>query len=169
MSVDAAELKRRLLRFSRLVHPDFFAARDAKVREAAERASADLNAAHALLADEASRADWLVRAAGGPDERAERALPKAFLMEVLEWNETLEAARATPSQPAALEALEPLDVELGARRRRVLDGLHKLLTPLPASGDERWLHARRELNAERYLDRTLREIAALRVTQSPPR
>lgn len=167
MAVDGADLKRRLLRFSRLVHPDYFAARDSNLREAAERASAELNAAHALLADEAARADWLVRAAGGPDERVERALPQAFLMEVLEWNETLEAARATPLQPAAHAALAPLDAQLSARRRRVLDGLHELLTPLPAAGDPRWLLARRELNAERYLDRTLREIAALRVAQSP--
>ncbi|NUP96717.1 MAG: hypothetical protein HUU28_11200, partial [Planctomycetaceae bacterium] len=38
--LDARELRRRLLRASRLVHPDFHGGSDASAREAAERASA---------------------------------------------------------------------------------------------------------------------------------
>src|SRR5215471_19094457 len=77
--VDSQELRKRLLRFSRLVHPDFFAAAGADEKRRAEKASALLNTAHAVLADEVSRADHLVRMLGGPDENAQREMPKEFL------------------------------------------------------------------------------------------
>src|SRR5688572_28229820 len=55
--IDPADLRKRLLRFSRLVHPDYFAAAPRAERERAERAAAALNDAHEILADEARRAD----------------------------------------------------------------------------------------------------------------
>ena len=165
-NVDPAELKRRLLRFSRLVHPDFFATSSAEERAAAERASAALNAAHEILASDFGRADFLVRNLGGPDEQKERAMPQAFLMEVLEWNETLEAARAAAPGSKERAAAAALREELVARRSELFRVLAKRLDPLPARGSAELGLARKELNAARYLDKTLAEIDALRVAQS---
>jgi molecular chaperone HscB len=165
-AVDPAELKRRLLRFSRLVHPDFFATAGPDALAAAERASAALNAAHEIVADEFSRADWLVKSLGGPDEQAERAMPQAFLMEVLDWNEALEAARAAAPGSAERAAVARLATDLEARRRELFANLARRLTPLPARGAPELTAARKELNAVRYLEKTLSEIDALRVAQS---
>jgi len=160
--VPAASMQRRLVQASRLVHPDFHAQSDAGQRELAELNSARLNAAHALLVDDVARADWLVRHLGGPDENGERAMPRAFLLEVLEWNETLESARADPDTPATRRALETLATELDARRDVALASVAKQLTPLPEHGSPALRGVRQELNALRYLERALGEIAALR-------
>ncbi len=82
-AVDAQDLRRRLLRISRLTHPDFFATAGDEEKRRAERATAILNAAHAVLSDASSRAEWLVKSLGGPDENEERAMPQEFLLEVL--------------------------------------------------------------------------------------
>src|SRR5262245_60687838 len=165
--VDPQDLRKRLLRFSRLVHPDFFATAGADEKRRAEKASALLNAAHAILSDDVARADHLVRMLGGPDENVQREMPKEFLMEVLEWNETLEEARAGSSVPA--ERLESLREELEARRAEALGAVATLLTPLPPRGSATLVEARKKLNAVRYVDRTLAEIEALRLARAERR
>ncbi len=164
--VDERDLRRRSTRFSRLVHPDFFAAAEPEVRERAERDSARLNAAFETLSDAVRRADWLVAHLGGPTEEVERSMPKPFLLEVLEWNEVLEEARAASKPDPRVDALAD---DLGLRREQSLDAITELLEPLPARGSQALTSARRELNAVRYLDRALRTIEALRLAQAERR
>jgi molecular chaperone HscB len=161
--LDAATLKKRLLALQRRMHPDFFGGADPAERELAERNTAELNAAHRDLADDARRADLLVRTLGGPDEQAERQMPQEFLMEVLEWNETLEEAReAAPGSPARA-AIDDLESELRRQRAAALERVAGLLVPAPAPGAAALTEARRELNAVRYVDRTLSTLAELRL------
>ena len=164
--IDRALLEKRLLRFTRLVHPDFFATADAEQRALAELASANLNAAHDTLADDWSRADWIVKHFGGPDEQSERSMPQAFLMEVLDWNETLDAARAAQTGSAERAAVERLTTELNQRRTELFQSIARLLTTLPAPKSPVLAEIRKQLNAARYVDKTLEEIATLRVQQS---
>jgi molecular chaperone HscB len=165
--IDLEELRRRYLRISRLTHPDFFATAGEAEKARAERASAALNTAFAVLADEAARADHLVGALGGPDENAERAMPKEFLMEVLEWNETLDAARrGEPVPPGSLDGLRR---DLQARRGESLAAVAKLLDPLPERGADALRQARRALNVVRYVDRALAELEALRLDRAEAR
>ncbi len=161
--IDARELRRKLLRYSRLVHPDFFGNAEAATRERAEQNSALLNKAFETLSDDLRRADWLVVHRGGPREEEERSMPQAFLMEVMEWNETLEEAR---EQRVGSERVAELARELDRRRAAALEALRTHLVPLPAQGDARLRAARAQINALRYLDRALREIEALRLARA---
>ncbi|MBL8861363.1 MAG: hypothetical protein JNK02_05060 [Planctomycetes bacterium] len=164
--VDERTLRGQLTRFARLVHPDFFAAAEPVLRERAGRNSARLNHAFEVLADSARRADWLVTALGGPAEDTERAMPQAFLAEVLEWNEVLEEARAEPEPDPRVARLA---VELAARRASSLERIARALEPLPEHGSPALATVRRELNAVRYLDRALGEIESLRLARSERR
>jgi len=164
--LDERELRRRSTRFSRWVHPDYFTAAEPHVRELVEQNSARLNSALETLSRPTQRADWLVVHLGGPTEDAERAMPQPFLLEVLEWNEVLEEARASSELDARVE---PLFTELTARRASNLERLDELLEPLPAKDSANLVLARRELNALRYLDRALREIESLRLARAERR
>jgi len=166
-TVDVKDLRRRLLRASRQIHPDFFGASSPELRALAEKNSARLNRAFEVLSDDAARADWIVKSQGGPDEVAERAMPQAFLMEVLEWNETLEEARAARS--TVDPRLAGLQATLEQKRGDSMDAVRALLDPLPARGSPNLKRARQELNAVRYVDRALREIEALRLARSATR
>lgn len=166
-AVDAGLLKRRMLRASRDVHPDFFATAPSDVRELAGRNSALLNAAFQTLSDDVERANWLVAYLGGPDEQHERTMPAEFLAEVLEWNERLEEARAITS--GFDPRLAGLKSELSERRGRALASIAQLLTPLPERGAPSLTIVRRHLNAVRYVDRALSEIEALRLARAATR
>jgi molecular chaperone HscB len=168
-AIDATELRRRLLKFSRIVHPDYFGNAAPEERERAETSSALLNSAHEVLADAVRRADWLVAARGGPSEADERQMPQEFLLEVLEWNESLEEAREATASSPARAGLQQLQDELEHRRSATLTELAEMLDPLPANGDAVLSRARRRLNAIRYLDRALEQIRALRLEDPSPR
>lgn len=152
MEVDAADLRKRLRRFTKLVHPDYFATSSPEQRELAEGHNARLNEAYRIVKDDARRADWIVRHLGGPTEKDLGAMPQEFLMEVMEWNELLEDAE--PGDPE----LEQLGERLRAERADLLASIESALTPLPPERDPRLEDVRKGLNALRYLDRALGHI-----------
>jgi molecular chaperone HscB len=173
-ALDEKQLQKKLFSATRRMHPDFFGGAAPEERALAERNTAELNSAHRLLSNDYRRADWLLRSLGGPDEKAEREMPRAFLMEVLEWNEALEAARE--SQPGSPEraALASLGTELRGRRSEVIgragDAIDTALSDDAAERDAAALtEVRRLLNAVRYLDRALDEMESLRLAQASTR
>jgi len=165
-ALDAGALRKRLLALQRRMHPDFFGGADAAERALAERNTAELNAAERVLADDVRRADLLVKSLGGPDEQAERQMPQAFLAEVLEWNEALEEARAAPPGSPERAALDDLEERLVAERSAALERIAARLAPLPEARSRALADVRKELNAVRYLERTLSTLSELRLEQA---
>jgi molecular chaperone HscB len=163
-ALDVGAARRRLLALSRAAHPDFHANAGDETRRRAEDNTAALNAAFRILSDDVRRADWLVRALGGPGEDEERAMPAAFLHEVLEWNEAIEAARDAEHDSAARAELATLATRLEGERAGSMQRIGSALDPLPATGSPALRKVRQELNAVRYLDRALREIRELSLT-----
>ncbi len=157
--IDVKELRRRLLRLQRLVHPDH-----AGATEQAQEAAATLNHAYEVLADPSLRANLLLRLLGGPDEAAERQMPQEFLMEVLEWNETLDEIEQQ-EPPSREEPLIALQDTLLKRREGLLTEVGSSLTPLPEPKAETLAPLRRRLNAARYLARTLWRVRELRLAE----
>jgi len=168
-TIDQQDLSQRLRRFGRLMHPDYYAAAGDAARELAEDNTAALNEAHELLSDDFRRADWLVRALGGPGESDERQMPQAFLMEVLEWNETLDDARNAAGGGPERTELEGLGQTLDTERAATMERIGAGLTPLPDDGSTALTALRRELNAIRYLDRARRELESLRLDDATAR
>lgn len=159
--VDPSDLRRRQSRLSRRMHPDFFATAGEEAKRQAEANTAHLNSAFEVVSDETRRFDWLIEDGGGPSTSEERQMPQEFLMEVLEWNETLEGARG--GHAGELEKMPALESELRERLGAEQAELRQTLTPLPPNGDERYRSARRRLNAIRYLERALAEVAERRL------
>ena len=93
-------------------------------------------------------------------------MPPAFLQEVLEWNEATEEARASAADSPARSALAPLAARLERERSQSMRRIALLLAPLPARAAPVLRSVRQELNAVRYLDRALRELAELRLATS---
>ena len=167
-ALEASELERLHLKYTRWVHPDYFAA-SPELRALAEKNTGVLNGALSSLGDPIKRADHLVRALEGPSDAELKDMPQAFLMEVLDWNESLQEAHASEAGSPERDRAFKLLPELEARRTAGLDAINDLLTPLPDKGAEALASARRELNAIRYLDRALRELEALRLAEAEAR
>ncbi|MBJ01530.1 MAG: hypothetical protein CMK00_01525 [Planctomycetes bacterium] len=151
------ELERNHRRFSRLVHPDYYATAAPEELGLAERNSALLNSAFATLSNDLARAEWLLDHLGGPSGEDERQMPREFLMEVMEWNEVLEAGSTGAGSMTELAAVQD---ELRARRADVVADLGRHLDPLPPAGSPSLLEVRRLLNAARYIERSLETAAS---------
>jgi len=168
VTLDVEALKAKHLEISRWIHPDYFAA-SPELRALAETNTGHLNTALKALEQPMRRADHLVKNLDGPSESEVKDMPQVFLMEVLEWNEALEEARASDPGSAQREAAFGLKPDLEAQRSERIAAITKLLDPLPDSGSEDLTTARRELNAVRYLDRALGELESLRLADAEAR
>jgi len=164
--LNAMALRKRLLALSRRLHPDFHANADPATQGLALRNSAELNSAFEVLSDDVRRADWLVKSLAGPSEEEERSMPSAFLAEVLEWNEAIEAARRDPEDGTLRAALDELERKLDDERRRTMAEVARMLSPLPPARSETLRSIRKHLNAVRYIDRARHEISELALRRS---
>ena len=162
--LDPGALRKRHLRLSRELHPDFHGASAPEVRARAEANSAALNEALAILSDDERRANWLVGSLGGPAGEEERQMPQEFLMDVLDWNTAIEEARHAEPESEERRALAGLKDDLVEAREERHGVLTELLDPLPPSGSPDLVRVRRQLNALRYLARSLHEIAELELS-----
>lgn len=92
-AVDAGELERAYLAHSRAVHPDYHLAGASADLSASLELSAAVNEAYNTLRDPFARAEHLLSLEGGPTAAEHKQMPPAFLAEMLELREELEAAR----------------------------------------------------------------------------
>jgi molecular chaperone HscB len=151
-SIDADELERQYLALSREAHPDFHSGSGAEAQADAETASAAINEAYATLKDPFRRAEALMELLGGPNVNAQKEMPPAFLMEMLELRERIEQADTV--EKAAIES------ELKEREGAIFDGIAELFAKCePGSFEETLLISiRGELNVAKYLRGLLRDL-----------
>lgn len=123
-AIDAAQLDAAYRELQARVHPDKFAsASDAEKRVAMQWATR-ANEAYQTLKNPLKRASYLCELHGiDLGIESNTAMPPAFLMQQMEWREALEDARHAKD----VAALESLDAELRAARKRQLDDIGALL------------------------------------------
>ncbi len=151
------ELRKRLLRITRLTHPDLHPAdMDAEEARLAELHTARLNRAYAVLIDDVQRTEWLITFLGGPP--ASNAVPQDLLLEVMDWNEVLDDVEQGDAGAAELEELVS---DLQKRRLGVMHDLRGVLEPLPRVASPALETAREHLDTLRYLERILERTKVL--------
>ena len=120
-ALDRSQLDGRWKALQREVHPDRFAAEGAVAQRVAMQWSVRINEAYQRLKDPLKRAAYLCELRGQPvNAESNTAMPAAFLMQQMEWRETLD-------DTDALAALEDLADEVAAERKRVQQSLGQLL------------------------------------------
>lgn len=147
--LDENELQSRMLRLTRLTHPDFAGADEAS-QERAMELSAKVNDAHRVLSDSEARANYLLSLLGGPGKDQDKSLPDGFLEQMMRVREELADAQLE-ADAATLAAMEQ---QARAERERHLARLKALFAQDPAPLSE----IRMELNAMRYIERMLEQI-----------
>lgn len=163
-AVDLAAVEAAYKDLSRQVHPDRYATADPRARRASLARTVQLNLAWRTIKDPIRRAEYLLTRAGidlggkqpapGSEERRtqEVGAPPAFLLEILELNDELAAARrAGDSVKVAFMAEE--------MRGRAAEALKKIAEGLDGGVRARLEEAARELIALRYYQRFLDEAS----------
>jgi molecular chaperone HscB len=103
---DRAALDARWRALQAEVHPDKFAADGAAAQRVAVQWAVRVNEAYQRLKDPLKRAAYLCELAGQPiNAENNTAMPGAFLMQQMEWRESLDEARTAPQVEALAEAV----------------------------------------------------------------
>ena len=111
---DLSALDARWKALQREAHPDKFAAQGAAAQRIAMQWSVRINEAYQRLKDPVKRAAYLCELGGALVlANTNTAMPPQFLMQQMEWRETLEDA-------ASEVALDAVDNEVQASRKQVL-------------------------------------------------
>jgi molecular chaperone HscB len=129
------------------VHPDRFAAEGAAAQRIAMQWAVRVNEAHQRLKDPLKRAAYLCELAGVPVQAENNtAMPADFLMQQMEWRETLEDARSA----AAVQALE---TQVRAQRKLRIDKVARLIDT-----EAQHAQAAQEVRALMFIDKLGEEI-----------
>ncbi|HUR90817.1 MAG TPA: Fe-S protein assembly co-chaperone HscB [Ramlibacter sp.] len=103
---DLARIDERWKELQREVHPDRFAAQGAASQRIAMQWSVRINEAYKRLKDPLKRASYLCELRGAAVEAENNtAMPAEFLVEQMEWRESLEEARTLADVDRLEEAL----------------------------------------------------------------
>jgi molecular chaperone HscB len=118
---DRADIDQRWKALQSEVHPDRFAAEGAASQRLAMQWAVRVNEAHRRLRDPLARAAYLCELRGAPIQaESNTAMPAGFLIEQMQWRETLDEADAVPE-------VEALDDQVLARERALLEEIRGLL------------------------------------------
>jgi molecular chaperone HscB len=148
-TLDRAQLDAAWKGLQAQVHPDRFAAEGAASQRIAMQWAVRVNEAHQRLKDPLKRAAYLCELAGVPVQAENNtAMPGAFLMQQMEWRETLEDA-------GDAQAVEALSTQVQAQRKARLACVTQLLDV-----DANPTQAAQEVRALMFIDRLLEEIDA---------
>ncbi|MGJ7492383.1 Fe-S protein assembly co-chaperone HscB [Variovorax sp. ZT4R33] len=146
---DRAALDARWKELQREAHPDRFAAQGAAAQRVSMQWSVRINEAYQRLKDPVRRASYLCELNGAPIEAQNNtAMPGDFLMQQMEWRESLDDATAS----AAVDALQ---AEVEAARGLTLSSLEGLIDE---KGD--FPAAARQVRALMFIERFAQDVEA---------
>jgi len=133
----------------RQAHPDKFAAQGAAAQRLAMQWSVRINEAYQRLKDPLARASYLCELHGAPI-RAENntAMPPAFLVQQMEWRETLE------------EALTMAQLEQLADETRVAENAQLVVIARALDADKDHVRAANEVRSLMFIQRFAQEVEA---------
>ena len=123
-SVDPARLEGRYRDLQSQVHPDRFAAATEAERRVAMQWATRANEAYRTLRDPLARARYVLQLKGyDTGEESNTAMPADFLMQQMEWRESVADSRAAKD----LEGLKRLHGGIAEDRRQMLDQLARAI------------------------------------------
>jgi len=142
-------LDARWKELQREAHPDRFAAQGAAAQRVAMQWSVRINEAYQRLKDPIRRASYICELNGAPlDAENNTAMPPDFLMQQMEWRETLDDV-------ADIASLEKLNTEVEAGRTRALSSLDWLIDE---KGD--YPAAAKQVRALMFIERFAQDVEA---------
>jgi molecular chaperone HscB len=120
---DRAALDARWKALQREAHPDRFAAQGAAAQRVAMQWSVRINEAYQRLKDPLKRAAYLCELGGAPiNAHSNTAMPGAFLMQQMQWRESLDEAARGADLAQLRQTVEAAQLDLMQQCAQALDG-----------------------------------------------
>lgn len=148
-ALDRSQLDNRWKDLQRQYHPDRHIAADPQTQRQTMQWSIRINEAYHRLKDPLRRAAYLCELHGTPVQaESNTTMPPAFLMQQMQWRETLEEATTTA-------AIYTLANQVTATRQRLLDDLHNT-----ADQKRDWPALAQQVRTLMFVERFVQDIQA---------
>ena len=152
-AIDESNLVARFQELQKQLHPDRFASKPAAERRWSMQAASYVNEGYQTLKNDLKRAIYLLKLNDvSVDEETDTRMSPMFLMEQMEYRESLEAAE-NAADP--LEKLDPVRKQLKAGIREQSQTFDQ------AAGSGNWDEARTTVRQWQFLDKLAREVKSL--------
>jgi molecular chaperone HscB len=149
--VDPQDLESRWKDRVAAVHPDRFAGASDAQKRVAMQWSSRINEAYRVLKDPLKRAQYLCELAGFPTENQPQvALDPVFLMQQMQWRETLEEVTDQGDASALLELEKEMVADRDSRKAQVAQLI----------GQGRWDDVVKGLHEWMFIEKFLQELAS---------
>jgi molecular chaperone HscB len=155
-TIDETQLNAAFRALTRNIHPDRFTDQPGEMRSLSTQLSAEINQAYVILKDPVQRAAYMLESAGGPSAAELREVPGNLLAEIMMIREQVEAAQSAGDEQMMSDVRSSVD----ARRAVFLSQIAGRAEQLSSCTDAEKTELRRWLNAIKYLDSLLDELAA---------
>ncbi len=153
-ALDRAQLDLQWKSLQREAHPDRFASEGAAAQRIAMQWSVRINEAYNRLKDPLKRAAYLCELHGAAvNAENNTSMPPAFLMQQMEWRETLDDCKALKAVDSKIEALEKLLDEVDASHAVVLTQIASLL-----DADHNFAAAVGQVRALMFIEKFAQEV-----------
>ena len=148
--IDSAQLSERYLALQKSLHPDNFSASSSTEQRLAMQKSAEVNDALHILKDPILRAESIIQIHTGENRDIEQKSQRdmAFLIQQLEWRETLENIKSAKNETK----LTAFTQEIKLEQKKIIEQLTNLLA------QQQWENALIVSDKLRFIKKLLVEI-----------
>ncbi|MGX2956606.1 Fe-S protein assembly co-chaperone HscB [Ursidibacter arcticus] len=148
--IDSAQLSERYLALQKSLHPDNFSASSSTEQRLAMQKSAEVNDALHILKDPILRAESIIQIHTGENRDIEQKSQRdmAFLMQQLEWRETLENIESAKNETQLTAFTQEIELE----QKKIIEQLTNLLA------QQQWENALIVSDKLRFIKKLLVEI-----------
>ncbi|MGX3065966.1 Fe-S protein assembly co-chaperone HscB [Ursidibacter arcticus] len=148
--IDSAQLSERYLALQKSLHPDNFSASSSTEQRLAMQKSAEVNDALHILKDPILRAESIIQVHTGENRDIEQKSQRdmAFLMQQLEWRETLENIESAKNETKLTAFTQEIELE----QKKIIEQLTNLLA------QQQWENALIVSDKLRFIKKLLIEI-----------
>ena len=148
--IDSAQLSERYLALQKSLHPDNFSASSSTEQRLAMQKSAEVNDALHILKDPILRAESIIQIHTGENRDIEQKSQRdmAFLIQQLEWRETLENIESAKNETKLTAFTQEIELE----QKKIIEQLTNLLA------QQQWENALIVSDKLRFIKKLLVEI-----------
>ncbi|KAE9535132.1 co-chaperone HscB [Ursidibacter arcticus] len=148
--IDSAQLSERYLALQKSLHPDNFSASSSTEQRLAMQKSAEVNDALHILKDPILRAESIIQIHTGENQDIEQKSQRdmAFLMQQLEWRETLENIESAKNETKLTAFTQEIELE----QKKIIEQLTNLLA------QQQWENALIVSDKLRFIKKLLVEV-----------
>jgi len=154
LKVDALSLHKKFIELSKIYHPDYFVSEGIEKQAESLERSASLNKAYKIFKSPDETIKYVLQSKGLLEEEEKYQLPQAFLMEMMEINEELDASQDETTGVSLQSSIDSIQTEIYEPVKKIIEHYQEGVT-----SEKELLQVKEYYFKKKYLNRIRQQLA----------